>query len=99
MSEHSTVDTTDGPAVVGPIRNQFDWDRTAPSEAIAGMIATANGGDVAASPPLYESIDPDVVDGLFEGGGTDDRHLSFTHDDLEITLRGDGTVVVRVAAD
>lgn len=64
-----------------------------PSEAIIEAIAEETSSDPLELPPLHNSIDPEALDRLFvnRDGGT----VTFCCYEHEITVKQDGTVVVR----
>ncbi len=45
---------------------------------------------------LYDDIDPDALDNLFRKDANADTTVEFNTDDVTVTLRGDGTVKIRV---
>lgn len=50
------------------------------------------------TPPLYEAVDPDVLDALFSHQRADAespiRHLTFSYDGCEVRITTDGDVHV-----
>ncbi|MXV63535.1 hypothetical protein GS429_16025 [Natronorubrum sp. JWXQ-INN-674] len=97
-------------SIIGSADSGFDGSV---SIAVVTAIATQRGVSETELPPLYEFIDPDALDALFEStraGGPRHGRLEFTYDghevavecgdNLEITV--DGTPAsepARVAAD
>lgn len=72
-------------------------DGQTPTEALVGALATAAGVDATELPPLYESIDPDALDQLFEdhdGAAAAEALLSFTVDHWNVFVRADGRIRV-----
>lgn len=53
-------------------------------------IATREGDDPTCLPPLYETIDVELVESLLESGD-DSVSVSFTHLGYTVEVRGDGT--------
>ncbi len=52
--------------------------------------------------PLYETVDPDALDRLFDGdrrGGNGSLQLSFRYESCEVTLYADGRTVVELVAE
>lgn len=46
---------------------------------------------------LYDDINPDAIDNLFREDSTARTAVEFNTDDVTVTLRGNGTVEVRVS--
>lgn len=72
-----------------------------PMTAILAAVAAREGTDVADLPPLYEAIDPDALETLFEPtreGATRTGRLEFTYSGYVVTLvcDRDGTLNVSV---
>lgn len=70
-----------------------DSDRSA-AEVIVNAVATAAGVDPTDLPPLYEFVDPDAVDTLFDHEGTGDAStlLCFQFDGWNVFARADGDI-------
>lgn len=79
------------------VDSQYDRDgpRT-PVEAVLEAVATAANVDPIALPPLYDYIDPDAVNGLFEHEGSRESEtvLSFRIDTWNVFVRDDGRIRV-----
>ena len=63
-------------------------------------IAEVRGVEPVDVDPLYDVVDPDALDAMFDGtSGTRERDMcvSFQFDDLEIEVTADGRVTVRTA--
>ena len=47
-------------------------------------------------PPLYDAIDPEILDAVFESGRSDHRGttLTFQYGDCRVTVDGAGTVTI-----
>lgn len=71
----------------------YDWTSSEPSTAVVEVTAQARGLSPESLPPLYDTVDPDALNMLVDGGG--DLRLTFTYDGHDVTLDGDGTVTVR----
>lgn len=70
---------------------------SSPAEAIVHAVAEAADVDPVELAPLYESIDPDAIDALFQDhAGTVDSEatLGFRIDHWNIFVRGDGRIRV-----
>lgn len=68
-----------------------------PTTAVVEAVASAADTEPTSLPPLYESIDPEVLDRLFgEGSPTADAStvLGFTVEEWYVVVRGDGTITV-----
>lgn len=69
--------------------------------AVIDAVATMAGVEPTALPPLYETIDPDALDGLFDAGSSDARsvRVSFSYADYEVAVEGGSSVTVTVTPD
>lgn len=68
-----------------------------PAEVIVDAIATAADVDPLELPPLYETVDPELLDKLFESGDAasdETMSLSFEVDSWNVFVRGDGKIRV-----
>jgi len=75
----------DGMAVRGP-NEQISID-------VIEAIADATGTDpLTMDPPLYEVVDTDALDALYERGAV--ATVEFEYDGHSVTVDGDGTVTV-----
>lgn len=80
----------------------FDWSETTPSNAVVETISAVSSREPTALTPLYESIDPDALDMLVQS--TDEKdyvesvNISFTFDDVYISVYGSGKVAVELPA-
>jgi hypothetical protein len=94
MNDESTErDAGDGDRET--VQASYDWETTTPSQAVVEAIAIATNREPTDLEPLYDSVDPDALDGLFEGPAVPaDLTLSFTHAGCEIVLRERGGLVV-----
>lgn len=74
----------------------FDPDEEAASAAVLRALAAVQGRSSRdVRPPLFESVDPRALDGLFERGRGTGTRVAFTHGGYGVEVRGDGRVVVR----
>lgn len=75
-----------------------EYDRDGPEnivETLIGALATADGVDVTAVPPVYEAIDLDAIRHLFDRDvGASDTILGFTVDGWNVFIRDDGRIRV-----
>ncbi|NGM68362.1 hypothetical protein G6M89_04955 [Natronolimnobius sp. AArcel1] len=65
------------------------------TEAVIDAVATATGISPIELPPLYDSVDPDALNTLFdrqrEGSALE---MGFFYSDYRIVVEGDGRVIV-----
>jgi len=95
-----TDSSRSGP-VTGRDPGEFDWrerDRT-PTECIIDAIAAETGVPPTDQRPLYESVDPDALDGLLESAiDTPERGppltVSFCHEHCEVHITAGGELSV-----
>jgi hypothetical protein len=76
-------------------------DKT-PTEAITEAVAAAEGVDPTRLPPLYESIETDAVNRLFDHSGEESpptKALCFVYSGWNVFVRSDGTIIVGDPAD
>ena len=74
----------------------FDADES-PSHEGVRAIAAVKGVEPTGVDPLYDFIDPEALDAMFDGtteAGESDIRISFRVDDLEIEVSGDGRITV-----
>lgn len=70
-----------------------------PSRSVIRAVAAVNGTDPVQMRPLYDAIDPDALDRMFdEAPGRPhplpDGAVSFRFNDCDVTVYGDGRTVV-----
>lgn len=78
----------------GAVRRTFEWSTVFPSTAVIDTVAHAADSEPTDLPPLYGAIDPDALNDIVESGGPNIT-VSFVYDDRNITVHGQGDVVVR----
>lgn len=70
-------------------------DRT-PSEAVVDAVAEAEGADPTTLPPLFDAVDPDALDSLFEttsvAPAASTAQVTFSYAGYEVTVEADGAV-------
>lgn len=70
-----------------------------PSQRVPRRVASVLNVDVLELPPLYESVDPDALDGLFANhdglSRTRTGTVSFAYAGCTVFVDADGTVTVR----
>ncbi|AFZ72686.1 HalOD1 output domain-containing protein [Natronobacterium gregoryi] len=76
-------------------------DGDKPSEAIVDAVASVTGKDPLEMTPLYEAIDPDALDALFDQrqAGDETHELWFTYDGFDVGVHSDGEIRLRTATD
>jgi hypothetical protein len=73
---------------------QFDTGRK-PSAAVIEAVATAEDADPSALPPLYDSVDPDALNRLFDGPSEKrPGRLVFGYAGWDVFVGDDGVVAV-----
>lgn len=66
-----------------------------PSHAIITTVAALADVPADELPPLYDSIDPDALDALFDSSGDrSDLQLSFSYFEYDVTVHQEGEIVV-----
>lgn len=68
-----------------------------PSLRVVDAVANAEGVDPTdLEPPLYDAVDPNAIDGLFDATATPNAsrngRLTFRYRGYDVTVRADGTV-------
>ena len=104
---HVTVDTggeiwiqNSGRAGRSEFECIFDADES-PSHGVVRAIAAVKGIEPTDVDPLYDFINPDALDPLFDDAteaGESDTRVSFRIDDLEVEVSGDRRITVRPVA-
>ena len=58
--------------------------------------ALANATDTAPNEldPLYNTVDPEALDRLFQPDSCDEIRVTFEYGDSNVEIRGDGTIMV-----
>ncbi len=69
------------------------------SEAAVIAVADERGIDPTDLPPLYEFVDPDALDALFEGRCEMGGEVRFTLDGCVVTVYADGRVEADLPAE
>lgn len=101
----TTADPTESPSIGSRARTGGEHggsDRTTVtvSETVVSSVADALGKDEMAVEPLNDVVDPDALDALFDVRLNGERRattgrVQFVLDGCEVTVFGDGQVVVR----
>lgn len=81
-------------------RTWLDWTGEEPvSDTVVKAVAAAESVCPAQLEPLYDHVDPEALDGLFEPTRTGTRdsfgHTSFSYAGYLVTVHSDGEVTVR----
>jgi hypothetical protein len=79
------------------IHARYDWGSKTPSTAVTETVAIALDREVTAGDPLYEFIDPDSLDELFQSNHSsrsNDISVSFLISGLHVTVHSRGDVIV-----
>lgn len=81
------------------IRTEFDWSVVPPSTAIVETVAARSGREPTTMNPIYDTVDTDAIDALIRsaerGASKEETSISFEFADHDVTVRSDGSVVVR----
>jgi len=95
MYETDDAVGTDGTA--SAMRTQYEWSTIPPSIAVAESVALATGDHPERVGPLRDALDPDALDALLASRTARDGEasVSFSLEDLRVTARSDGEVIVR----
>ncbi|AEH36407.1 HalOD1 output domain-containing protein [Halopiger xanaduensis] len=69
--------------------------------AVIDAVSRVAGVAPTALPPLYETIDPDALDGVFDAGSSDGEsvRVAFSYADHEVVVQGGPRVTVTVTPD
>ena len=82
----------------GTYRATYDRSVVSPSEAVMLVLTEADGGNISDLPPLYDAVDTDALDRLFEEAAArryGERGLvRFTYGRYEVSVRSEGVVEV-----
>lgn len=81
-------------------RLTFDWtDPESLSQAVVQAIARVSGDDPVSIDPLYDVIDPDSLNALFDGkrgfGGGASGRVTFDYNGYEVVVQADGRGRIR----
>lgn len=78
------------------VRTQFDQTQTPASLAVVATLAEVMDADPGDLDPLHGSVDPEALDAIsrVRHKPSGDIHVSFTHEDHEITVASYGMVTI-----
>lgn len=69
-----------------------------PSETIVAALSEhADVDPLAFDVPLYDAVDPDAIDALFEDEASNDLRVSFSYESYRVSLEGGHCYVEEVA--
>ena len=97
--EYPPSGDADGGTESERVRFEYDWTTTSPAVAIIETVAAAADSDPEDLEPLYDWVDPDAIDALFEDS-SDTPHrsrlfVSFTYAGYEVTIGEDGVTTAQ----
>ncbi|MFD1563526.1 HalOD1 output domain-containing protein [Haloarchaeobius amylolyticus] len=72
---------------------------TSPSMTVVDLVARADDADPVALEPLYDAIDPDLLDGLADADGFSTLEFRYHGYTVRVTGGDDGIAVSLVDAD
>lgn len=64
--------------------------------AVVEAVSSTSGTPEFDLPPVYDAIDPDALDALFDGRGTS-GHVTFRYAGYEVTVHADRPIEVATA--
>lgn len=94
MDEARETNTTPTVPVDGPahVYAPEDYERT--SEAVVSAVGAATDSDPLSLPPLYEAVDPDALDAMFDRSGAGTGVIvSFPFAGYDVVV-DDGTILL-----
>lgn len=81
-------------------RAEYDWSTIAPSIAAIESLASLRGVAPTDIDPLYEYVDPDALDGVFEADSAGPTtSVTFEFETDRVAVYGDGTITIRRTDD
>jgi hypothetical protein len=95
---HDAVEFCSDGSEEGPYRAAYDRSVVSPSEAVVLVLTEAEGEAISDLPPLYDVVDTNALDRLFEKAAArryGGRGLvQFTYGRYEVSVRSEGVVEV-----
>jgi len=79
------------------ITHRCDWAETDPTLAVVEAIAVAANREPTDHRPLYDAVDTDALNDIFDGDQSPSVEVSFTYEGFDVSVAGTGTVTVRPA--
>jgi hypothetical protein len=80
--------------VTRPDRRETITPDAFPATAIVRAVAEYEGVPTSHLPPLYETVDTDVVESIYDAAAGSTQRVTFEYVGYTITVRGDGTIAV-----
>lgn len=81
----------------------YDWAETPPTAAVVETFERVVGDDLDRALPLYESVEPDALDALFDhalrNGEPSSTSVCFEFAGHLVTVYGSGELVLKPLAD
>lgn len=80
-------------------RTQTFSGEKSPTLAVVETVASVTGTEPTALPPLYDAVNPDALNALFESSdsrATTDLQVSFAYNGYDVVVRGGPTLTVRL---
>ncbi|OLZ42489.1 hypothetical protein A6E15_16640 [Natrinema saccharevitans] len=72
----------------------LDYHTDSISLRVIDALADATNTDASELEPLYDVVDPEALDQLFQSGSGADVRVEFEYYGMLVEVRGDGTVTV-----
>ena len=83
-------------------RRKFNWTEIAPGTAVIELITEESGQAPTELDPLYETIDPEALDRLVSGNGTNPHDhtvsVSFSYNEYAVIIQSGGLVELSLDA-
>lgn len=76
------------------VESALDHHNDSPSLRVIDALATTTGTDPLELDPLYEAVDPEALDKLFQDDSGAFAVVSFEYEGHSVEVRGDGTISV-----
>ncbi len=98
METHDHIPTEEGTDRRSTTTYRRDPEES-PAEGVVSVVAAVTGADPTRMEPLYEAIDPDALDRVFDSTGGDPgespgTRVRFRYRGCVVTVHGDGRIVV-----
>ena len=81
----------------GKFVRRVDWRNVSPSMAVVEAVATATDREQQELDVLYDYIDPDALDRIFEDASGTNVEVTFTFEGTQVAVRSGGAVFVETA--
>lgn len=76
------------------LSDEFDPESTAVSAAVVRAVADATDAELRDLDPLYDTVDPEALNALFEDPDSAPAAVSFEYHGCVVSVRGHGEVVL-----